>query len=325
MSARTTRIIKEARALFRPWCGVVILCALPLFHFCDGFLHRYYISLSDISALSAYLGIPMLAILSLGNEFQHRTFSLLLTQPVGRMEIWAEKMAVVIVAVLSAALVLCIVWRSALQQVPNLWVFAGIYLLATVPSATFWTLLARSTIGGYVLNSILTWPFIIFASNWEEIFGPNPSATRSITALRAMTFAALCYAGVMLWLGRRKLARFQVAGGMAGDDLLMAGPSVISGAFAEWFRCRPNGAGLNLIRKEFRLLRPLWMITALGLVYLTCLTVFRFIVLRQSEAPGPEGIWLVLGLPLFAFPVTAILAGSLSLWEEKRLGLIPGT
>src|SRR6202162_3559766 len=320
MSARTTRMRKEARALFRPWCGVVILCALPLFHRSNGFLHRYYISLSDISALSAYLGIPMLAILSLGNEFQHRTFSLLLSQPVGRMVIWCEKMAVVIVAVISAALVPCVAWRSELQQDPNLWVFAGVYVLVTVPSATFWTLLARSTIGGYVLNILLTFPFVIVALNWEENFGPNPSAARSITALRAMAFAALCYAGVMLWLGGRKLARFQVAGGMAGDDLLMAGPRVMPEALAGMFRCRPTGALLNLVRKEFRLLRPVWLITALRLVYVACLTVFRFIVLRQSQAPGPEGIWLLLFMPLFAFPVVAILAGSLSLWEEKRLG-----
>jgi len=323
MSPRATRIRKEARALFRPWCAVTILCSLPLFHFGDGFLHRYYISLSDISAISAYLGIPMLAILSLGNEFQHRTFSLLLSQPVGRMEIWGEKMAVVIVAVLSATVVLCIVWRSTLQQDPNLWVFASAYFLATVPSATFWTLLARSTIGGYFLNIVLTWPFTIIALNWKEILGPNPSATRSLTGLRAMAFAALCYAGAMLWLGRRKLARFQVAGGMAGDDLLMAGPSVIPEALAGLFRCRPTGGVLNLIRKEFRLLRPLWLITALGVVYLTGLTVFRFILLRQSEAPGPEAVWLVLFMPLIALPVVAILAGSLSLWEETRLGTHP--
>ena len=103
MSSRTTRMMKEARALFRPWCGVVILCALPLIHSSHDFLHRYYISLSDISGVSAFLGIPMLAILSLGNEFQHRTLSLLLTQPVSRMKIWGEKLSVTFVAVLSAA------------------------------------------------------------------------------------------------------------------------------------------------------------------------------------------------------------------------------
>src|SRR5208282_3573916 len=104
-SAGATRLRKEARALFRPWCGVVILCALPLFRAGHDFLHRYSISLSDISIVSAFFGIPMLAILSFGDELQQRTLPLLLTQPVSRTKIWGEKLSVTFVAVLSAALV----------------------------------------------------------------------------------------------------------------------------------------------------------------------------------------------------------------------------
>ncbi len=311
MSSRTTRMMKEARALFRPWCAVMILCALPLFHVSH--------SLSDISVVLGYLGIPMLATFSLGYEFQHRTLSLLLTQPVNRMEIWGEKLSVTIVAVLSAALVLCYGWRSAFQQDPKLWVLAGVYLLTTVPSATFWTLFARAPMGGFLLNAIFPW--VVLLVYWKEIFGSNRSPARSITSLWTVAFAALCYAGVMLWLGGRKLARFQVTGGMAGDDLLMAGPHVMPEALADWFRCRPSGAVLNLIRKESRLLRPLWLITALSLVYLTCLTLFRFILLRESAAPHPEGVQLALFTPVILFtPLIAILAGSLSLWEERKSG-----
>jgi polyhydroxybutyrate depolymerase len=311
MSPRTTRLRKEVRALFRPWCAVMILCALPLFH-----ISR---SLSEISVAFCYLGIPMLAALSLGYEFQHRTLSLLLSQPVGRMVIWGEKMSVAFVAVLSAALVFCYGWQSAFQQDPKLRVFAGVYLIATVPSATFWTLLTRSTIGGFLLNGIF--PYILILMHWKDIFGPNPSPAPSVTGLWITAFAALCYAGVMLWLGGRKLARFQVAGGMAGDDLLMAGPNVMPEALAGLFRCRPTGAVLNLIRKEFRLLRPLWLISFLSLLYLTCLTTFKFLLLRESADVRLEGVQLVLYTPLILFPpLIAILAGGLSLWEEKTSG-----
>ena len=311
MSSRSTRMMKEARALFRPWCAVMILCVLPLFHVSQ--------SLSDISVVLGYLGIPMLATLALGYEFQHHTLSLLLTQPVSRMEIWGEKLSVTIVAVLSAALILCYGWRSPFQQDPKLWVLAGVYLLATVPSATFWTLFARTPMGGFLLNAIFPW--VVLLVYWKEIFRSNRSPARSITSLWTLAFAALCYAGVMLWLGGRKLARFQVTGGMAGDDLLMAGPRVMPETLADWFRCRPSGAVLNLIRKEFRLLRPLWLITALSLVYLTCLTLFRFILLRESDAPHPEGVQLALFTPVILFtPLIAILAGSLSLWEERKSG-----
>src|ERR1700674_5108043 len=111
MSPRTTRLRKEVRALFRPWCAVMILCALPLFH-----ISR---SLSETSVAFCYLGISMLATLALGYEFQHRTLSLLLSQPVGRTVIWGEKMSVAFVAVLLAALVFCYAWRSAFQHDPK--------------------------------------------------------------------------------------------------------------------------------------------------------------------------------------------------------------
>ena len=69
------------------------------------------------------------------------------------------------------------------------------------------------------------------------------------------------------------------------------------------------------------MLRPLWLITALGLVYLTCLSTLRFLLLRQSAEPIPEGVQLVLYTPVILFtPLIAILAGSLSLWQEKTLG-----
>ena len=311
MSPRSSRVMKEARELFRPWCGVVTLCALPLFH-----VGR---TLSQTSIALCALGIPMLATLSLGYEFHQRTLSLLLSQPISRLKIWAEKMSVAIVAVLLVALVFCYGWRSAFQQDSKLWVVAGVYLLATVPSATFWTLFARSTIGGFLLNGIF--PYILILVHWNEIFGSDPPAVRSINGLWITAFAALCYAGAMLWLGGRRLARFQVEGSMAGDDLLMAGSSVMPEALAGLLRCRPTGAVFNLIRKELRLLRPLWLMSFLSLVYLTGLTLFRFLHLHDSAAPFPEGAYVLLYIPVILFsPLVAILAGSLSMWEEKSSG-----
>ena len=53
MSESTPRMRKEARALFLPWCGAVILCALPLFHVNH--------TLAETSVAFCYLAIPMLA------------------------------------------------------------------------------------------------------------------------------------------------------------------------------------------------------------------------------------------------------------------------
>jgi ABC-type transport system involved in multi-copper enzyme maturation permease subunit len=311
MTAKTTRILKEARSLFWPWCAVIIAGALPLLEQSQSVLMEgaplwgVPHLIEPVSFLGFILGIPLLATLSLGNEFQHRTLLLLLSQPVDRTEIWGEKMSVTIVAVVSAALVFCYGWRSALQQDPELWVVGGAFIIAMVASATFWTLFARSTIGGLALNGVNS--FIPLAWHVRRDWIPE-----AVTARSAAAFAFLSYMGVMLWLGRRTLARFQVTGGMAGDDLLMAGSSVMPEALARLFRCRPTGAVLNLIRKEFRLLRPVWLISLLAVPVWICLPLFGY-TLERGSAPAV--------LMVIAFtPLIAVLAGTMSLGEERTSG-----
>ena len=154
MNAKATRILKEARPLFWPWCAVVIAGVLPLVHP----LH----SMRWISLIGFYLGIPLLATLPLGNEFQHRTLSLLLSQPVRRMEIWGEKLSVTVVAVLSAVLVFAIAWRgSAPGPGSKILLLGGAFIIDLIASATFWTLLARSTMGGVDLTIAAQYVFII--------------------------------------------------------------------------------------------------------------------------------------------------------------------
>jgi len=160
---------------------------------------------------------------------------------------------------------------------------------------------------------------------WHRIGGTEYLSPASINFASIAAFVFLCYAGVMLWLGRRALARFQVTGGMAGDDLLMAGPDVMPGALAGWFRCRPTGAVLNLIRKELRLLRPLWLFTLLGVLVWTWLTIQ---LIRGSESTEVARVLLAVSTALGAGQgkiitadiLIAILAGCLSLGEERMSG-----
>lgn len=314
MNAKTTRIYKEARALFWPWCAVMIAGLLPL---ASGSHDDWTEALGVVGFFG---GIPLLATLPFGHEFQHRTLSLLLSQPVSRMRIWGEKLSVSTVAVLSAAVVFYYGWAPVLRQDPNLGIFAGGYLITVAASATFWTLFARSTLGGIMLSGlaldIFLFCFLIAArllghspvEHWDEIFGPKPSPGRTI--------ATLCYAGVMFWLGRRKLARFQLAEGAASGDLLMAGPNVMPEALAASFRCRPTEPILNLIRKELRLLRPLWLISLLS-----ALAFAALVMLNWVPKPGPSGYPPVAWAMLILYPLGAgILAGSLSLGEERTSG-----
>jgi len=316
MNARIIRMKKEARALFWPWCVVVTAAVLPVV--LPAASHHIP---EAISFLGFIAGIPLLAVLALGNEFQYRTLSLWLSQPCGRMQLWAEKLIVSFAAAVLAFVAyalgsLSFIWT---QRDFKLAVAAIVWVIVTVASATFWTLAARSTLGGLALST-LVFEFAVFV-----LFGPDmEQALSSASNVAAISALGICYAGLMLWLGARKLARFQVTGGGSGDDLLMTGPAVLPGVLAGWFRCRPSGAFLNLIRKEFRLLRPLWLIALLVVVYLACLAMFRRLpdLDEQTRTRAPITLSRVAQfLPVVLFPyLMAILAGALSLGEERTSG-----
>ncbi len=309
MNAKATRLLKEARALAWPWCAVTIASLLPLVEPSR--------STERISEIALMLGIPLLAAVSFGAEFQHRTLPLLLTQPVNRMEIWAEKLSVTAVAVLSATLIFLLGGLGPVFPVDELgWVVGGAWIIAVVASAPVCTLFTRSTVGGFVLSLgvpnciILGW---LYLSRWMREAGYLSPAN---TGVSFAAFALLGCAVGMLWLGRRTLARLQVKGGMAGDDLLMAGADAMPESFAGWFRCRPTGAVLNLIRKELRLLRPLWLISLLAVLGWTCVTLLEWVPERGSMRP-PTAAVVIMSMFSLLIP---ILAGSLSLGEERASG-----
>jgi len=313
MNAKTTRILKEARPLFWPWCAVAAAGVLPLAH------PPQLIEL--IWPIGFFLGIPLLATLPLGNEFEHRTLSLLLSQPIGRMKIWGEKLSVTVVAVLSAVLFFSLTLRAtALRQDWKIWAFGGAWIVAITASAPFWTLFTRSTVGGVVLN-IGVQSFIGFTVPWANLAAwlraRGYLSPGNPFVVSAVTFVFLCYAGVMLWLGWRLLARFQATGGMAGDDLLTAGPDVMPGAWAGWLRCRSKGAALNLIRKELRLLRPVWLISLLAALGWACLSLFGSLFERGSSKNFEIAVVIV---GVVSTLMIAIFAGSLSLGEERTSG-----
>jgi hypothetical protein len=315
MNAKTMRLLKEARPLFWPWFVVTLAAFLPLVtpnEFTE-----------SISRIAFWGGVPLLATLSFGDEFQHRTLSLLLAQPAGRMEIWREKLSVTFVAVLSVVLIFFLAGRAAslgLER-PDL-VFAGVWIITITASGTFWTLFTRSTVGGVALNAgihslmvTISWQYVAALLHGKG--SPSPAIS---TVVPIFIFVFLCYSVAMLWLGRRMLARFQATGGLGGDDLLMAGPNVMPEALAGWFRCRPTGAILNLIRKELRLLRPLWLITMLAAVAWTCLTALGFVPKLDSPVIHPNEAAAVLAIIVFSALTLAVLAGSLSLGEERTSG-----
>jgi hypothetical protein len=314
MNGRTVRIKKEARALIWPWCAVMIAGALPIF-----FPHSS--PAAKLNFLSFFFGIPVLATLSFGNEFYYRTFTLWLTQPVSRMQLWADKMTVMCAAVLSAATVSGVgMFFFALPKMQLTYnkAAAVAFVIITMASATFWTLTARSAAGGLLIIGFIFWTLYMFIGNIETgKLEALPLASATATPIFAF---AICFTLLMLWLGLRKFARLQVTGGTSGEDLMVAGPSVMPEALAEWFRPRPSGALLNLIRKELRLLRPVWVIELMVVVYLTCLAILRLLPSPPVFLPETVLQWAVLGPTAMTCMGLVGLAGILSLGEERRSG-----
>ncbi len=316
MNARIIRMKKEARALFWPWCAVVIAGALP------AILSNSYTK--KLCLISFFIGVPMLAALALGYEFHQRTFSLWLTQPFSRKQLWGEKISVMLAAALSAALVsgtgvFYFIW----PQLDFTWRVGFIVcVLVATASAPFGTLAGRSTLGGFILICFYVFSISLLVGKMVVLEDKEPPAGLPPAAITAISVFGFCYAVLVLWLGARKLARFQVTGGSDDSDLLMAGPSVMPEVLARWLRFRPSGAFANLIRKELRLLRPFWLSTLVALLYLALAAMFR----RLTSFPiHPEHPRLAVGFAVFAtlgslFLLAPVFAGILSLGEERASG-----
>lgn len=304
----TRALVKEGRPLFWPWCAVMMTGLVSFI--------RPLHSVDWIGLLGVVLGIPLLATLPLGNEFQNRTLSLLLSQPVGRGKIWLEKTSMALVAAGSVALLFSLSPLIA-ETLPDRGqeAYAMALVVAVLASATLWTLIARSTIGGVALSagSVLV---VAALSSAAAGLGTNSLLVMThFTAIKIMPLIA--YAGLMLWLGGRMLVRYQVTGTIAGDDLLTARSNAILGAFSGRACSNPTRPISNLVRKELRLLRPVWMITVLMALAWTCFALLELV--RQRTAAKSLSLPIV-ALGVSSGVIVAILAGCLSLGEEKTSG-----
>src|SRR6266404_2824933 len=177
------RIKKEFRPLLLPFCIALASASCVAFF---KYVERAVANEESIgvfvaiSSFALFTSLILMAALSFGTEYQQRTLPLLLSQPVERSRLWKEKMLVEFGAI--AAITLCLlvvhevlklsvgrdlvvaiatkVWSGhqiiagGHSELDNLgyWILAGTFLLATLCSAGFWTLAARSTIGGAVFT-----------------------------------------------------------------------------------------------------------------------------------------------------------------------------
>src|SRR5579859_1355719 len=314
MTAQSIQLRKEARQLLWPWFAVTLGGLASLFYFSQGpSLWSPLDSLALLFPLGFFLGVPLLAALPLGTEFQNGTLSLLLAQPVDRHKLWLQKWIVTLAAVLPPAILYLLAGYGNREFGPDLWMAAS-WMFAATAGAMAWTLIAKSTLGGLALGSGSYWIFYIA---WSFLWDHLGSEGNSVVFRWVTVILLLAYCATMIFVGRRMFLRFQAVEGMLGNEALTLVPGVrfLTQLSMGWLRPRPRGAILDLFRREIRLLRIVWLLSPFSLAAWTCLAAFSVSKLDDSWITAPA-IFLA-GLLSF---LMALLAGALPLGEEKTWG-----
>jgi hypothetical protein len=193
---------------------------------------------------------------------------------------------------------------------------AGVFLLATACSVGFWTLVARTTVGGAVLSVAAQFVAgLVVLFTLGRIYGTDPDIQQP-RFLGPMVAFSILYCAVFLWIGWRKFARLELKEAPAGENLLQSSGFLYCGRWSpNWIRCRAGQNLLNLVRKELRLQKPLLMLA--GIFFICWLATYAFQLLQPDKGYGNLKDLLIC---LYA-PVAFLLAGCISLGDEKVLGL----
>jgi hypothetical protein len=218
------------------------------------------------------------------------------SQPIPRVKIWREKLSATFIAIIVPFLGLCLAYQNDPFVSFQAWESIAVWTIFVACSGPVCALIARSSIGGTLLNLIVRFSLDLAV---------NVAVTMRVLKPGQAVVVILLVSLALLGLGVRMITQFQFADGVVGTDLLTALPAI------RVLRCRPSGSYLNFVRKELGLLRPLWLTTAAFIVGWAVLSLFS----RYDTFRWP--------IPLLAMQVaiSPVLAGVLSLSEEKASGI----
>src|SRR4051812_48586222 len=203
MTATSVRMMKEFRLLAWPCLAVTAMAAMALFLQANK-LAWGPLNAQDLTALGFFAGMPLLAGLGLGSEFQYRTLGLTLAQPIERDEIWRVKNLAAVVALLLPSFLFSVSGATVLKQD---WWLPVLYVVIFTAAAFPMTLVARSTIGGIALNALVSCPAFWGAAWFVEYMRGHDRFTAPVAA--ALIVALLAYSATMVWLGKKMFLRFQ--------------------------------------------------------------------------------------------------------------------
>jgi hypothetical protein len=330
-----TRVAKEFKALRLPWlvglAGGFVAPVSALGHGTGpgGDLLRFLQGAGTAATMAA---LALLAAMTFGNEFQFRTLPLLLSQPVPRQRLWREKHFALAGTVLTIG-VACLVGMfvndlfgktpardlygnaTASTRLEGISESLGMLLviITTMASAGYWTFATRSTIGSLAFNGASQFLIAGLLALVLERFACWPT-TRIVT----FGVSGILYAATFHWLGWRTFARWELKEGAAGGDTgtRLDSPNALRLSLP-LLRCQPHSALANLLRKELRLLRPLFLLATLfTAVWVVVLALFFLSSAHRDYYAGTLNVLTAIYVPLML-----VLSGTLSLGEERSLGV----
>jgi hypothetical protein len=295
------RLIKETRALLP-----MFACTLPLIVVPQLIWPR-----AGFGYFALGVACVVMAGSCFGTEFQHRTISLLLSQPIPRSVIWREKMVILgagIVTSLAALLGCLAVAGSTIDHVE--WLPLVLIPLCAFCGVPFYTLELRQGIAGMV--AAVGFPSAIMAACAlvHAQLGVNSEAVLGI----AIVSLLLIYCALVGWLGYAKFKQLEAVDTPLRELGLPASLEAILVAPLTRVSSRFRGPRASLFKKEFRLQQISFLLA--GVFVLIALAGFCLSKPRPDVAAG------VVGGDIFIYAlILPLVAGAISIGEERGWGM----
>jgi ABC-type Na+ efflux pump permease subunit len=296
------RLIKETRALLPMFAGTLPLIIVPqLIWPPEGF--GYFA-----------LGVACVVMAggTFGTEFQNRTISLLLTQPISRTVIWREKMLILGAGILTSLAVLLGCLAVSRPEIGGdvEWLTLALIPLCAFCGAPFYTLVLRQGIGGMVAAvGVPCGILAAYALVVEQLGGNEPAAL--VTAIVSLL---LIYCALVYWQGYAKFKRLEAVDGPSRELSMPAGLEAIFVVPLTKVSSRFHGPFATLLKKEFRLQQISFLLA--GVFVLIAVTGFCLAKHYSEVATG------IVGGDIFIYAlILPLIAGSISVAEERGWGM----
>lgn len=254
---------KELRPLLLPWCLAALGALGYLFVFAEPVPGDFTKTVLGLAAGAFGLGVLVLAALPVATEIHERTLTLFFSQPVSRSQLWKEKLLTATIAIGALALVHGIISSLTGQLIgvnALLWLA---FVVAALSSVGYYTLATGSIIVGICCSAGVPMTLLLvlhLACEYAVLhFGFELNVHQAVRVILLLTAA---YSSLYFWLSHRQFVELELRAGSIGHAAEVP-RALVPRALPELFRARPTGAIANLIRKEFCLQKPTFLVSAI--------------------------------------------------------------